>query len=279
MTKSEKEKAKKAQARLEALKASGMLSVTGLNQQSNAAAASDAAAKPAGGAAMYAKKKNNNNNNNNASAAAVAAADVETVTQGVAKIEVPDSWDDEDGDDDWESNITSIAAKIEERKEEVSKDVEDQLEVDNKNDHERLKQLGIERARREEEQRVKREAEEKEREEMEQREREAVVRKETSRRNRDARDAAARAARHAGNLRSPISCIMGHVDTGELLRLIFYVKWCVWCGVMLWQVLERRHSFYSVMPSCTNTIATLTHVPLWRDGGLLSLVVVCLTAY
>ncbi|CAM9950766.1 unnamed protein product [Heterosigma akashiwo] len=67
-----------------------------------------------------------------------------------------------------------------------------------------------------EEERLAREAEERALAEQMERERvEAEMKKEAARRRRLAREAAALEARHAGDLRCPVICIMGHVDTGK----------------------------------------------------------------
>ena len=151
MTKAEKEKAKKAQARLESMKKAGLISVD----------PGTGAVKPAGG---------------NSVASKIPAADVEPAVKDAATVAVAlppppppaaaiaaeeeeagaAEQEDWDLDDDWEANIEKITSKVESLKEKVSEDVEDMLMVDEKKSHERLKQLGLDRAKREEEARVKR---------------------------------------------------------------------------------------------------------------------------
>ena len=80
---------------------------------------------------------------------------------------------------------------------------------------ERLKELGIEREKRAEQERIRLAEEEAEKAELERREREAAMKKDASRKRRIEREEAAMLARSPDKLRSPISVIMGHVDTGK----------------------------------------------------------------
>jgi hypothetical protein len=94
--------------------------------------------------------------------------------------------------------VSAVADKLEQHNIDTC---EDELELEQKAETERLRKLGLERARKEEEAQKKRDAEEHLRCEMEQKEIEQMMRKENSRKRRLARDVDARKARTPENLR------------------------------------------------------------------------------
>lgn len=161
MTKAEKEKAKKLQERLESMKAAGMLpgAVTGL--QDGASVAIEAGKT----SSLYSNKKKPPANNQKQAIVDTKPAGPEEVPVAVAPVvqakivdAVADNWDDDDGEDDWESstNIERISTIVEAKAAQLADDVEDTLVLENRMKFEELKLLGIERAKRDEETRLRR---------------------------------------------------------------------------------------------------------------------------
>lgn len=251
MTKAEKEKAKKSQARLDQMKASGLLD--------NVSAISSAGGNNEQTKIVYSSNnKNKKKTVGGVEKSTATTVEIETeeeeesvvveVAEKIVELSIAASVKEEIGDvkvvvaavvveeeedldwenDDFEVNIVvPVAVKeavgkvnhhlqqhVQYEEEEEEEEV-DLIALERQEKEARDKKLGLERRKRDEELRLKREREENERAELDRQAREAAIKKEESRKRRTALEKTARDARSADNLRAAISCIMGHVDTGK----------------------------------------------------------------
>lgn len=157
MTKAEKEKAKKLQDRLESMKIAGILpgALASLQDGSNTGIEAGKAS------SLYGKKKPSANSQKQIPTEIKkeevgVMAEITPAAPIEADVEVSDNLDDEE-EDSWETQLDSdrIAAFVEERVVHLADDVEDTLVLENRLNFERLKLLGTERAKRDEENRLR----------------------------------------------------------------------------------------------------------------------------
>lgn len=216
MTKKQKQQQRLKEQRLEAMRAAGMLPTAAMELEENRK-------KPVYGN----KKKKNNYNNTNAKTEEKAETkpepkpepEPEPTPEPEPEPEPEaessgDEWDaDSDSDDD--GKFDDLQAKLEKVKIENEDEDEDLIAAEKRKEQEKLRQLGLERERREAEDAKKRAILAAEKEAEKRKEQLALLKKEEGKQRRLQIEKENREARSRDNLRCPIVVIMGHVDTGK----------------------------------------------------------------
>jgi translation initiation factor 5B len=226
MTKAQKAKAKLAEQRLEAMRASGMLPTGG---DASSAAPSNK------GRHFTDNKKGRNEHVSGAAEveddSASEAEEEEKEAEVEEKIEEPQEeekdqdnkdgdGDDESSGDDWDAsdneddNFGDLDARLQKVEIDDDEDV-DLIEIEKRKEQARLRELGLKRA---EQERIDAEKRAKMMEDQEDEDREKALiaqKRNEGKQKRMALEKLNLAARDPDNLRCPVVVIMGHVDTGK----------------------------------------------------------------
>lgn len=217
MTKKQKQQQRLKEQRLEAMRAAGMLPTAAMELE-------DKRKKP-----VYGNKKKNNYNNTKRK----TEEEEEEETKPEPKPEPEpepeptpepepepeaessgDEWDaDSESDDD--GKFDDLQAKLEKVKIENEDEDEDLIAAEKRKEQERLRQLGLERERREAEDAKRNAILAAEKEAEKRKEQLALLKKEEGKQRRLQIEKENREARSRDNLRCPVVVIMGHVDTGK----------------------------------------------------------------